>query len=240
MDDDALLVIFAGEQPSLDNKLAVEPLNAPRNIGFVKVPKNMEDKSVLSEGPTETGGFYTFTGAWSPTENKGINWLTDFTSLDENAGRIKVTKLSNGEILVLFEIWTETEFVSTNVMTLDHDGKITRGPRVVTSKWPLRLPFADEIESTSSNTAVFYAGAPGKVMRYEISLSSDPGSGVSEIVAQEPMTTTAVPARVAMEDLGSVQYVTTAPPTFSYSASACYFLFGRLSSMFQYINVVDY
>ena len=168
VDGDALLVLFSSERPSLDNSLAVLNHNAPRNIGFVKVPRDMSDTSVLSDGPTETGGFYNFGGGWSPQENKGVNWLTQFTSMEENASRLKATKLTNGEILILFEIWTGTEYVSSNMMTIDQDGEITRTPRA--SRLPFHMPFADEVKSTNSNTAVFFAGAEGKLVRYEVSL----------------------------------------------------------------------
>ena len=169
--DNALLVLFSGERPPLDNSQALKSHNAPRNIGFVKVPRDMSDKSVLSEGPTETGGFYDFGGGWSPQENKGVNWLTEFTSMEENASRLKAAKLSDGQILVLYETWTGNAYVSTNLMTIDEDGKITRNPRA--SKFGFRMPFADEILSTSSSTAVFYSGAAGKLSRYEVSLMSE-------------------------------------------------------------------
>ena len=202
-----MLVLFSGERPSLDNSKTDKNHNAPRNIGFVKVPGDMGDKSVLSKGPTETGGFYDFGGGWTKQENKGVNWLTQFKSMDENAVRLKVTKLSNGQILVLFETWTGTEFVSSNLMTLDHDGKITRAIR--TAKFPFRMPWADEIVSTDSNTAVFYAASAGKLVRYEVSLSSGPGSGGSTAVTQKPMATTTAPTKapISTKDLGSVQHV---------------------------------
>ena len=163
-----MLVLFSGEKPSLDNGMAVTSHNAPRNIGFVKVPRDMRDRTVLSDGPTEKGGFYNFGGGWSAQENKGVNWVTKFTSMEENASRLKATKLSNGQILVLFETWTGDTFVSSNAMTLDHDGKITRTPSA--SKVPFHMPFSDEIISTDSTTAVFYSAVQGKLVRYEVSL----------------------------------------------------------------------
>lgn len=38
VDSDALLVLFSGERPPLDNSKAVKSHNAPRNIGFVILP----------------------------------------------------------------------------------------------------------------------------------------------------------------------------------------------------------
>ena len=121
MDTSASLVLFSGEKPSLDNTMAIKSHNAPRNIGFVKVPRDLADTQVLSQGPTETGGFYDFDGVWKPQQNKGVNWLTKFTSINDNASRLKATKLKNGQILVLFEKWTGTNYVSSNLMTIDHN-----------------------------------------------------------------------------------------------------------------------
>ena len=136
----------------------------------------MYDDTVLSAGPKETGGFYDFNGNWKWQHNKGVSWLTDLTSLDENASRLKATKLSNGEILILFETWTGTMFVSSNAMTIDQYGQVLRLPRP--SRFPFHMPFADELVSTGSNTAVFYAGAAGKLVRYEVSLDPEPESEV--------------------------------------------------------------
>ena len=188
-----MLVLFSGEKPPLDNSMAVESHNAPRNIGFVKVPQDMTDTRVLSAGAKETGGFYNFGGGWSPQENKGINWITDFKSMEENASRLKATKLSNGQILILFETWTGTKYVSSNVMTVDQNGQVTRASRA--SKYPFRMPFADEILSTGSNTAVFFTGDEGKLVRYEVSL--DPSSAPPATTATTKATTKATTATTA-------------------------------------------
>ena len=193
-------MLFSGEQPTLDNSQTTKTLNAPRNIGFVKVPRDMNDKRVLSKGPVEKGGFYNFGGNWEPQENKGVTWLTHSKSIDQNACRIKVTKLTNGQILVLFETWNskvyagkngENKFVSSHLMTLDQNGKITRAARP--TKFPFRLPFADEILRTDTNTAVFYAGdrvgSTGKLVRYEVSLISGPGAGTNKAVTKAPIVT---------------------------------------------------
>ena len=137
----------------------------------------MEDESVISKGIT--GKF----------ENKGVEWLTKYTSKDENAVRLKMTKLSNGQILVLFEKWTGHKFVSSHLMTLDQNGKITRSSR--TTKFPFRMLMVDEIVGTDKNTAVFYTGAKGKLVRYEVSLVSGPGSGPAKApvaITQTPIT----------------------------------------------------
>ena len=42
--DGGMLVFFAGEQPALDNSKAVNTLNTPRDLAFVKVPFDLADK----------------------------------------------------------------------------------------------------------------------------------------------------------------------------------------------------
>ena len=45
---------------------------------------------------------------------------------------------------------------------------------------PYDLPFADELSITGANTAVFFAGAPGKLARFEVSVKTaknDDGGG---------------------------------------------------------------
>ena len=164
----------------MDNSKATRAHNAPRNIGFVKIPRDMADTRVLSKG---TAGKF---------EYKGVEWLTKYTSMDDNAARLKMTKLSNGQILVLFEKWTGHAFVSSNMMTLDHNGRITRSSRA--TKFPFRMLMTDEIVGTDKNTAVFYKGAKGKLVRYEVSLVSGPGSGPAK---KAPVATTQAPIKTS-------------------------------------------
>ena len=72
-------------------------------------------KDVLSKGGT---GKY---------ENKGVTYLTKYKSMDENAMRLKMTKLSKGQILVLFEKWTGKAFVSSNMVCVWRGGLVYMG-----------------------------------------------------------------------------------------------------------------
>merc|ERR1712159_373453 len=76
-------------------------------------------------------------------------------------------------------------------MTIDQDGKITRTPRA--SNFPFHMPFADEVVSTDSNTAVFFAGAKGKLALYEVSLVTTTATTRSPA----PVTTTTAPVTIA-------------------------------------------
>jgi len=162
--EDGLLVFFAGEQPALDNTKIGANINAPRDIGFVKVSKDLQ--SILSPGVTETGGFYNYGGNWQDQTNEGIHFLTTSSSIDESVSRLKTFKLSADRILLTFEVWTPTEFVRTEFMVVDANGG------VVAERWhvcfPMRLAIADD-GALIGGKAVAYAGGPGgRLIRYEI------------------------------------------------------------------------
>merc|ERR1719424_37210 len=94
--DDGILTIFAGENPPLDNSKVGTYMNMPRNLGLVKIGKDLNSKTVKSTSATETGGFFTFGGTWSKQENKGIKFLTSFTSENQCVSRPKTARISKG------------------------------------------------------------------------------------------------------------------------------------------------
>jgi hypothetical protein len=56
---DGFLIFFISEGPnSLDNAQALTTLNAPRNLAFVKISSDLQ--TILSEGPSEEGGYYNY------------------------------------------------------------------------------------------------------------------------------------------------------------------------------------
>jgi hypothetical protein len=126
-------VSFIGEPNSagrlLDNGEVGSYHNNPRNIGLVTVVPNFENAAniaamVVTEGLSETGGFYTFGGGWSALANAGVVWLTDYQSMDENASRLKTSLLGDGSLLLLWETWTATKYITTRAMTVDPRGTV--------------------------------------------------------------------------------------------------------------------
>lgn len=130
-------VVFAGEKTTdgraLDNARVGDYLNDPRNIGLVLVRKDFENASgtgnvvsddlIRTAGSVETGGFYTFGGAWSAQRNKGVIWLTHYLDKQqENASRLKSVKLKDGNLLLVWEKWTATAYVNTYAMKVDEAG----------------------------------------------------------------------------------------------------------------------
>jgi len=135
-------IVFASETgpggKALLNNLVGNPLNAPRNIGLVQVKPDFEKQAnfVLSQGITETGGYYTFGGKWSPQLNSGIIWLTNYQHKNqENVSRLKTVKLPDGNLLLLWEKWSADSYVNTYGMKITERGvKLTEpialGPEV--------------------------------------------------------------------------------------------------------------
>jgi hypothetical protein len=126
-------VVFAGET-SPDGKVLLnqrvgKELNDPRNIGLVQVKPDFDQQTdfVLTQGITETGGYYGYDGKWRAQENRGVIWLTDYRNKDqENVSRLKTVGLPDGNILLLWEKWTASTYVNTYGMIVTESGvKIT-------------------------------------------------------------------------------------------------------------------
>ncbi|CAJ1355539.1 unnamed protein product [Effrenium voratum] len=106
--EDGFLVFFAGEAAALDSSKMVpseESVQSPRNMGWVKIGKNIGAKQVLSDGPVEKGGFYGFRGEWQQQEHRGINWLTDFKEKWLVMAKPKSVRLGANRILLMWEQW---------------------------------------------------------------------------------------------------------------------------------------
>lgn len=130
-------IIFAGEPDSsgraINNARVGTQLNDARNIGLVQVISTFEkttgkgcevsDDLVLSDGISESGGFYTFGGRWSKQRNSGVKWLTKYANKDiSNASRIKAVKVSDNKILLLWEKWTPGSYITTYAMLIGDSG----------------------------------------------------------------------------------------------------------------------
>jgi hypothetical protein len=142
-------VVFASEPRggrALDNGRAGDYLVDARNIGLVRIRRDfktlqqwgneVQDAAVLSSGAVETGGFYTFGGHWSPQRNAGVVWLTASSDVAaDNASRVRAVGLGDGNLLVMWEQWTNTSYVTTRAMKVDPLGRVLipateLGPRV--------------------------------------------------------------------------------------------------------------
>jgi len=167
-----LMVIFAGEQPSLDITMIGSAHNAPRNLGLVIVSATLNG-TVFSDGPVETGGFYSFGGGWSPQENRGIVWLTDFTGSSvetwESATRIRATRVGSGakeKVLLLYEVWQYNNYLRTEFMLIGLDGSILRDPTRL--QYPLRLDPTGEPAAAADGSLVVYGAEDSRLTRFSL------------------------------------------------------------------------
>ena len=138
------VVVFAGEKsPSgqvLDNSRATSRHADPRNLALVVVAKDFHSVPkkkgmqippgiIISEGPAETGGYYSFTGKWMPQNHSGIVWLTDYTNKEtQNASRVKTVLLADKSIIILWEEWTATSYHNTWALRIPANGKLEAKP----------------------------------------------------------------------------------------------------------------
>lgn len=171
---DGLLVFFAGEKEPLDNSEVGKIMNVPRNLAFVKVSQDLQ--TVLSSGPEEKGGFYSYFGSWTNQTNKGVTWLTSNTAIEEAVSRIKSVRVEPGKILLLWELFSESDYQKSQAMLVDDNGAPLS--QIITWSYPVRLSLADDA-ATSTGQVVFYAGAPGNVLtRYEFCVTQACGMTV--------------------------------------------------------------
>lgn len=164
--DDGILVFFAGEQPPLDNAKVGAALNSARNVGFVKVPRDLHSTEVMSPGPEELGGFYNFGGGWSEQRNLGVNFLTSQTNMDQSVSRLKTAHLESGRVLLMFEIWSRDTYNRTEYLVVDQEGAIRVAQEPL--GYNFQIPFADD-PVVLNGRAVMYTGTTlGQLVRYEL------------------------------------------------------------------------
>lgn len=127
--DDGFMVSFLGEPDKNGNALNNNEVETEcsRNVGFVIVKKDFDNGSediFLSRGISETGGFYTFGGWWSEQKNTGLVWLTKYANpAQETAKNMKTIKLNDGNLLFLWEKWSENNYKKTLALKTSQDGK---------------------------------------------------------------------------------------------------------------------
>ncbi|CAJ1394400.1 unnamed protein product [Effrenium voratum] len=167
--NESIIIFFAGENPPLDNSQTGEVMNAARNVGWVKISRDLSSDTVLSPGEVETGGFYTFGGGWSEQTNQGISFLTSYTEMTMSVSRLKTMPLGEN-ILLLYELWSATAYTRSQFMVVDTSGNVVRSATDLATS--LKLPFADQVVA-SNGRAVAYVGTKDNwLVRYELCVGS--------------------------------------------------------------------
>ncbi len=152
-------VIFAGEHDAagkvLDNRRAISGLNDAHNIGFVKIRPDFEKSTssgtvipdnlvtTLNGSTAETGEYYDYGGGLNAQRVTGIKWLTNYTAKTKNASRVKTMSLPNGNLLVLWEEWSDTAYLATKMMVVNAQGDIVTPAKTLSSK--LRFHKVDKL-----------------------------------------------------------------------------------------------
>lgn len=147
--NDTYTIVFVGEPyggKALNNSRTGTYLNDARNIGLIQVKANfpppprvgnkepsrvnvVTEDFVCSQGNSETGMFYDYRGGVNQQQNVGIVWLTNYQDKEQtNASRLKVARLGDGNILLLWETWTPYEYVNTYAMKITQGGQILTNP----------------------------------------------------------------------------------------------------------------
>lgn len=137
--ENAFVTVFAGEASesgrALDNARTRGRHIDSRNLGLVAVRKDfhktlrkkgtlINPDMILSRGVSESGGFYDFGGNWKPQNNVGVVWLTRYKDRHfDNASRVKLARLPDGSLLVLWEHWNFREYVNTRMLRIDEAGR---------------------------------------------------------------------------------------------------------------------
>lgn len=135
---DGYLIFFAGERPPLDSSAMEtheQTVQSPRNLGWVKIGKNIAAKGVLSGGATETetGGFYGFRGEWTSQSHRGIKWLTNYEHKWLIMNKPKSVRLAPNRILLMWEQWLSRPMTEADCREIAADVDFCIS--VVTADW---------------------------------------------------------------------------------------------------------
>lgn len=122
-----------------------------RNAAVVKVAKDLKKKEVLSQGEDECA----YLGGEMRC-NRGIIWLTNYTSTSESVTRMKTAPLQGGRVLLYWEIWSRTTYQRSELMIVDSEGHPVKGPWVIPT--PVALPYSDDLGTRGGSSTVAYTG----------------------------------------------------------------------------------
>ncbi|CAJ1358874.1 unnamed protein product [Effrenium voratum] len=201
--DDAVLVFFAGEAPPLDGSAVGKLLNVARNVGFVKIPRDLSNSSVLSPGENEDGGYYSEEGIWQARSNRGVSFLTSKADLAESVSRLKTAHLG-GSILLLWEVWSDVH-QRNEFMIVNAQGEPELAEAALA--FPFNLPFADDLLIVNGK-AVAYVGDPANwLVRFEFCYQDcdPPRSSGSSTSSDGGSTTLAAEASFSTREAGGLK-----------------------------------
>ena len=105
--DDGILVVFSSERDRLQENMTSHNQDPvvylPRNLGAVKVPLDLLNKTFMSQERDGKMHFGNQTKFFSADELPGVFWLTNDTSLSRSNVRVITARLGENDNLVLWE-----------------------------------------------------------------------------------------------------------------------------------------
>ena len=154
--DNSMMIFFSEDRSTtLTGSTQTDTKPAPRNIAFITVPTNFANSTEVN---SEIGSRV---------------WLTNYTidTLDaaqwEHVMRIKAAKIKQNIILLVYEVWGQTEYIRTDFMTIDSNGAILASPQQM--PYPLRLSPTDSMELSSAQHIFFGTDYTGtKMIRFHL------------------------------------------------------------------------
>lgn len=142
----------------MDPRFAKKTLNTPRNIAFKYIENTTYTFNETYPGKyaeRAEGGYYDLHGNWVAQSNNGIIWLTNFgrdesrtegfrqqyedgtNDLSENVSRLKHARLDDNKIILVYEIWNQTDYQYSAYMVINDKGEKVIGHTQIC--YPLRL-----------------------------------------------------------------------------------------------------
>ncbi len=195
-------VTFAGERSAagrlLDSSRVGGTLNDPRNVGLITVREDFQsatgggaqvsDDLVLTPGLVETGQFYGFTGGLVQQRNAGVVWLTQYNNTNQNVSRLKMTRRADGNLLLLWEVWTPSTYIGTKAMTVTPNGTIVNAETDLTTL--VRLGRRDD-PIRIGNSICLISGKKDNTIELTVIEPGGPGAAPNVTVQPQPQTVTA-------------------------------------------------
>mmetsp|Transcript_90860 Transcript_90860/g.158784 ORF Transcript_90860/g.158784 Transcript_90860/m.158784 type:complete len:203 (+) Transcript_90860:720-1328(+) len=140
-----LLMFFTGQPPTLEKGIQKNP----RQVGYVKIDK---DLGKIMSGDNVEWGYWV--GAKRNLTQRGVKWLTDFETF--NAHNLKTARLGPGRILLYWEVWTAATYLKSQLMVIDDNAAVVRGPWSVPEK--MGSSWSDNMIVTGNDRVVMING----------------------------------------------------------------------------------
>ena len=128
-----------------------------------------DQKTKLSAGGKETGGFFDFGGGWNEASHEGVVQLSKFSSDNEFATRLKNFKLNDKHIMLLYEVWDTSCYQYCAYMIVDNNGTIVVDTQKI--EYPMRIHRADLAVIRGKDILIVCGEEGGKMATYTIQMA---------------------------------------------------------------------